>query len=125
MAAQPPPGLQGLTMTSRFLLSAAAVLMLAGPSRPAGAQDAQGHIERQACVADVADTRARAAALPPGDLSRRFAEHYLDVAVAEMSAGEVDECPMLVERARHTIRTRPYILRPGETLDGYGPDTRG
>lgn len=94
--------------------------MLAGVCHPARAND-----EQQACIANVADLRKRAASLPTGDLSRRFAEHDLDTALSEMAAGDVDECPVLIERARHTIETRPYILRPGETLNGYGLDRRG
>ena len=79
--------------------------------------------DEAACEADVAATRAEAAAFPAGDPSRRFAEHALATALTEMSAGEVDECPGLVEQARVILTTRPYVLRPGETLHGYGPDS--
>lgn len=106
-------------MYSRILILGT-LMTLTGVLHPARANE-----EEQACIAEVADLRVRAATLPQGDLSRRFAEHDLDTALREMAAGDVDECPVLIERARHTITTRPYILRPGETLDGYGPDTRG
>ena len=105
-------------MTGRGLLLGATIF--ASVAASASAAD-----ETQACIAHVADLRARAAALPEGDLSRRFAEHDLDTALSEMAAGDVDECPVLIERALRTISTRPYRLRPGENLDGFGPDTRG
>jgi len=105
-------------MKTRILMLGAVIL--AGASSAARAGGAE-----QACQASVADLRVRAATLPQGDLSRRFAEHDLDTAMNEMAAGEVEDCPDLVNRARHTIDNRPYILRPGETLDGYGPDTPG
>lgn len=74
------------------------------------------------CAAAVMAMRVRAAALPAGDLSRRFAEADLANAMAELEAGDPDECEELVEHAGHVIETRPYVLRPGEVLHGYGPD---
>lgn len=95
-------------------------IMLTIVAHPARAAD-----DTQACIASVAAVRVRAESLPPGDLSRRFAENDLDTALTEMAAGDVDECHELVARAIHTISARPYRLHPGEVLDGYGPDTRG
>ena len=69
----------------------------------------------------VAAARERAASLPHGDPSRRFAESDLTTALTEMASGEVEECPDLVERALHVIEARPYQLRPGEIMSGYGP----
>lgn len=105
-------------MTGRSLTLIA--LMLAALAHPTRAED-----EQQACLASVAAVRERAATLPAGDLSRRFAENALDTALTEMAAGDTDECQAFVERAIHTISVRPYQLRPGEILDGYGPDTPG
>lgn len=101
-------------MTGRSLMLGAA--MLAVIAHSARAED-----DRQACTASVAAVRARAETMPKGDLSRRFAENDLDIALAEMAGGEVDECHKLVARALRTIRVRPYQLRPGEVLDGHGP----
>lgn len=78
--------------------------------------------EPHACAAAVTAMRVRAAALPAGDLSRRFAEADLANAMAELEAGDPGECEELVEHAAHVIETRPYILWPGEMLHGYGPD---
>lgn len=75
-----------------------------------------------ACAAAVTAMRVRAGALPAGDLSRRFAEADLANAMAELEAGDPNECEELVEHAGHVIETRPYVLRPGEVLHGYGPD---
>lgn len=96
------------------------MMLAAAAAHPARAAD-----ERQECAAGVALVRARAETLPKGDLSRRFAEADLDAALAEMAAGDADECRGLVARALHTIRVRPYQLYPGEVLHGYGPDTQG
>ena len=106
-------------MMNRCILTFAAML-LASASYPARAGD-----EERACLAAVAAMRERAATLPTGDLSRRFAENDLDTALMEMEAGDVDECPGRVERALHTLTKHPYKLRPGEILNGYGPDTQG
>ncbi len=78
--------------------------------------------DRPTCVAAVKDARLQAAALPAGHLSRRFAEHDLDTAILEMEAGDVDECQDLVQRAHETVKTRRYVLKPGQTLNGYRPD---
>lgn len=102
-------------MTGHSLLLGAA--MLAAVAHSAWAKD-----DRQACMASVAAARARAQTMPQGDLSRRFAENHLDTALAEIAAGDVDECHELVARAIRTIRVRPYQLYPGEVLNGYGPD---
>lgn len=74
------------------------------------------------CIAAVEHVRVQAAALPIGDLSRRFAEHELDSALIELGAGDVDECIEFVQRATEIVATRPYVLRPGERLNGYGPE---
>ena len=103
-------------MTARFILAAAAGLLAACPSF---ARD-----EQAACIAAVATARREAAELPGEDPSRRFAEHDLDTALTEMNAGETEECPGLVEKARTTITTRPYRLRPGERLHGHGPEAQ-
>ena len=105
-------------MIGRSVIPMAIVLTVV--VHPAHAAD-----DTQACIVSVAAVRVRAESLPPGDLSRRFAENDLDTALTEMAAGDVDECHELVERAIHTISVRPYRLHPGEVLDGYGPDTRG
>ena len=105
-------------MNGRRSLLGAVILIAAVSSAQAGK-------EEQACIASVADMRARVAALPAGDLSRRFAENDLDTALSELAAGDADECSKLIERAFHTISTRPYRLYPGETLHGYGPDPQG
>lgn len=76
--------------------------------------------EEQACLDDLAAARAYAATLPAGDLSRRFAETALNTAETELNAGEVEECDPAVVQARWIIRTRPYVLRPGETLGVTG-----
>ena len=75
-----------------------------------------------ACEQAVAQAVSLVAALPAEDPSRRFAEADLRTALTEMASGEVDECPELVARAKETIETRPYRLRAGERMDGYGPD---
>ena len=93
------------TLTLFLLMTGAAV------AAPVSAED-------QACMS----ARSRAVALPVGDPSRRFAESDLATALTEMASGEVEECPELVERALHVIETRPYRLRPGEVMNGYGPD---
>ena len=105
-------------MTSRSLILGA--VMLAATAHSAWAGD-----DRQACIASIAAVRTRAETMPKGDLSRRFAENDLDTALAEMAAGDADECHVLVERAIRTIRVRPYRLHPGEVLDGHGPDSPG
>ena len=74
------------------------------------------------CVAEVHAARIRAEALPPGHLSRRFAESDLSVAIQEMEAGDVDECEERVRRADEAVSTLRYVLKPGQSLDGYGPD---
>ncbi len=108
---------------SRKLVVMGRILMLGAVVLMAIAHSARAVDDRQACVASVAAVRARAEAMPQGDLSRRFAENDLDTALAEMAAGDVDECRELVARAIHTIRVRPYQLHPGEVLDGHGPAT--
>lgn len=102
-------------MTGRSLMLSAA--MLAATAYSAWAKD-----DQQACMASVAAVRARAETMPQGDLSRRFAENDLDTALAEIAAGDADECHHFVARAIRTIRMRPYQLYPGEVLNGYGPD---
>ena len=95
----------------------AAILLLAAAAGSAFADE-----EAEACRRTVAALRVRAAALPAEDLSRRFAERDLETALLELAAGDGEDCEMAAARAEHTIRTRPYVLRPGEVLDGYGPD---
>lgn len=97
----------------------AVVLAMFIAAGPASVEDGPA-----ACMAAVAEVRDQAAALPAGDPSRRFAEHDLDTALTEMNAGEVEECPGLVENARMTLLKRLYRLRPGERLRGYGPDSQ-
>ena len=63
-----------------------------------------------------------AATLPAGDLSRRFAEHDLNIALMELAAGDGDECEERVSRAEDAITNRRYVMRAGEVLKGYGPD---
>jgi len=100
-----------------------AVFIVAGPG--AGwAQDAGFAEEAAQCERAVDDARSLLVQLPASDPSRRFAESDLLTAMTEMAAGEVDECPDLVARARTVIETRPYRLRPGERMHGYGPDSR-
>lgn len=101
-------------MTRRTL---PAVLLLAAAAGPGLAAD-----DAQACAGTVAALRLRAAALPASDLSRRVAERELDQAMLELAAGDAEDCEMIAARAGHTIEARPYVLRPGEILDGYGPD---
>ncbi len=91
----------------RSVAAAAILLLLAIPARAS---------EEGQCISAIAETRVLAAAMPADDLSRRFAEHELDTARIEMDSGEVDDCPDFIERARHIIATRPYVLRPGEAL---------
>lgn len=100
-------------MTGYLLAAAALLVAFSGPGQAE---------EPHACVAAVAAMRIRAAALPDNDLSRRFAETDLRAALDELGAGDPEECEELVEHAGHIIATRPYALRPGEALDGYGPD---
>ena len=78
--------------------------------------------DEETCIAAVRVARARAEALPAEHLSRRFAEHDLRTALLEMEAGDVDECEELVRRAEEAVAQRRYVLRPGQALDGYGPD---
>ncbi len=77
-------------------------------------------LEEERCLEDVAATRELAATLPAQDISRRYAENQLDTAIIEMHAGEVDECPDIIARARRIIATRPYQSRPGEPF-GFPP----
>ena len=95
----------------------AAVFVLGAAVSPGFADE-----EAEACRKTVAELRVLAAALPTDDLSRRFAERDLETALLELAAGDGEDCEMAAARAAHTIRTRPYVLRPGEVLDGYGPD---
>ena len=94
-----------------------AALLLASTARPGFADK-----DPRACQAMIAQSRLHAAALPADDLSRRFAERELDSAALELAAGDLDDCEMMAKRAKRTIQTRPYALRPGEALNGYGPD---
>jgi hypothetical protein len=103
-------------MTRYAPLATLLALLLATPGGPLRAENPHP------CAAAVAAMRVRAAELPAGDLSRRFAETELASAMAELEAGDPDECEEMVERAGHIVETRPYALRPGEMLHGYGPD---
>jgi hypothetical protein len=94
-------------LATSFLL-----LLLAGP--------AWAGPEEQACLAELAAARTYAATLPVGDLSRRFAETALNTAETELNAGEVEDCAPAIAHARWVVRTRPYVLRPGETLGASG-----
>lgn len=95
----------------------AGVSLLFSLGSPAYAED-----DAKACAEAVEHARLQAAALPANDLSRRFAEHDLRTALIELGAGDPDECAELVQRAVEVIATRPYVLRPGERLNGYGPE---
>ena len=95
----------------------AAILLLLAAAGPALADE-----DTEACRGAVAKLRVRAAALPPDDLSRRFAERDLDTALLELAAGDDEDCELAAARAAHAIEARPYLLRPGEVLNGYGPD---
>ena len=95
----------------------AAGIVLAVSSHPAFAE-----WDEATCVAQVQAAQARAETLPPEHLSRRFAETDLSVAILEMEAGDVDECEERVRRADEAVSTLRYVLKPGQTLDGYGPD---
>ncbi len=89
-------------------------LLLSGP--------AMAEFTPAECVIAVEGMRHRAASLPSHDLSRRFAETALHTALMEMEAGDPDECEEMVAHAAEIIETRPYVLKPGEALNGYGPD---
>lgn len=102
------------------ILSALLLACLAGPALAHDAYDEEAELAE--CVAGVARLREQASALPADDLSRRFAETDLRNALTEAEAGDVDECPILLDRVEQTLRNRPFNLRPGETLRGYGPD---
>jgi hypothetical protein len=95
----------------------AALLMVAAVAGSAFADE-----DAEACRKTVAELRVRAAALPADDLSRRFAERDLDSALLELAAGDGEDCELAADRAAHAIEARPYVLRPGEVLKGYGPD---
>lgn len=109
------------TIVAAVLTAALAAPALAGPDHALHDEAA----ELAECMAGVARLAAMAATLPAGDLSRRFAENELRTAVTEAEAGDVDECPALLESAERTLADRPYNLRPGERLRGYGPDDAG
>jgi len=96
----------------------AAGILLTGASGQAHAE-----WDEATCVTQVQAARIRAEALPPGHLSRKFAETDLRVAILEMDAGDVDECEERVRRADEAVSTLRYVLKPGQVLDGYGPDT--
>ena len=95
----------------------AALLLFAATASPGFADE-----DAEACRKTVAELRVRAAALPADDLSRRFAERDLDTALLELAAGDGEDCEMAAARAEHAIENRPYVLRAGEVLKGYGPD---
>ncbi len=101
---------------NRCAVPAAIFLLLAAASPGFANEDAE------ACRTTVAQLRERAAALPVDDLSRRFAERDLDTALLELAAGDGEDCELAAARAAHAIEARPYLLRPGEVLNGYGPD---
>lgn len=60
--------------------------------------------------------RSLALALPPGDLTRYFAERHLHQAMIEAGNGEFDECLEWVARATDEVKERRHELQPGETL---------
>ena len=93
------------------------ILLVAATAGPAFADE-----DAETCRKTVAELRVRAAALPADDLSRRFAERDLDSALLELAAGDGEDCEMAAARAEHAIENRPYVLRAGEVLKGYGPD---
>ncbi len=99
------------------LAALAAILTLGLAAAPA-----QAEWDAATCTTTVAAMRVQAAALPADDLSRRFAEHDLNIALMELAAGDGDECEERVSRAKDAITNRRYVLRPGEVLKGYGPD---
>lgn len=102
--------------------SLGAAILLGVAVSCAGPRPGLADWDAETCNAAVGAARVRAQALPKDDLSRRFAEHDLNTALTEFAAGDTDECEALVERADDTIATHRYVLRPGEVLDGYGPD---
>ncbi len=118
------------TVVSSTVISAApmraTVLIAALLAAPLGSARAEADIAADtaadACRVTVADLRVRAAFLPANDLSRYVAERELESALRELIAGDVDDCEGMAEHAAQVIETRPYVLRPGEVLDGYGPD---
>lgn len=68
------------------------------------------------CLAAVAALRPLVEKLPKGDLSRIFAESYLNQAVVEGGNGEFAECLDEVQHAADEVRNRRHVLRPGESL---------
>ena len=75
---------------------------------------------KEACDAAVAKARALADTLPTSDLSRVFAESYLQQAVVEAGNGEFDDCIERAEEAMDEVKERRHVLPPGKTLKDLG-----
>lgn len=87
----------------------------------AGPHDAEpGEPTQESCDAAVAEGRALADTLPTSDLSRVFAENYLDQALVEAGNGEFDDCIERAEMAVDEVKERRHVLPPGKTLKDLG-----
>jgi hypothetical protein len=81
--------------------------------------------EVKACSEGIQSARKLASALPVDDLSRYFAERYLQQASAEAGNGETDECREFVEQAMDEVKEHRHQLAPGEKLNILRPDELG
>ncbi len=105
----------------------AAVEAESAPATPsiAVASEDDGAEEVKACAEGIEKAHKLAAALPADDLSRYFAERYLQQARAEAGNGETDECQQFVEQATDEVTEHRHTLAPGEKLNILRADEMG
>jgi hypothetical protein len=83
---------------------------------PAAAESEPAEPTHEQCAAAVDEARALAVALPAEDLSRYFAESFLQQALTEGGNGEFDECLEYAEQATLEVKERRHQLMPGDTF---------
>ncbi len=79
-----------------------------GPSGQSAETTGTSEPDEPMCVAAVQAMRGEAAVLPPGNLTRAFAETYLAQAMVEAGNHEYDDCLEYVARAALEVRERRH-----------------